>query len=230
MVRITLYLPQTRRACLRSLQIAPLANFAPAPLGDAWLALGDSITQGEYGHHPSLTYAAVAARELGLTLHNCGVGGDIFDAATLTERPAPDPLLITVGYGTNDWNGGGDVAAAGAYLVRLRELYPATPVVVLPPIWREPDGMDGAQPTPNSAGQTLAEYRAALGDVVRAFPGMTYLPAEYLFPPGLPFTVDGLHPNTQGYIVYGLNLARLLRPVVDRLQGCAADSEKARSA
>jgi len=57
----------------------------------------------------------------GLTLHMRG-GRDIFDAATLTERPVPDPLLITVGYGTNDWNGGANVGRRGVSPAAARPL------------------------------------------------------------------------------------------------------------
>ncbi len=200
--RVALYLPHCRRVGLQRIALA--GDWTPAPPLPTLLALGDSITQGMDTPHPSLIYPAVAARLLGMGLYNAGVGGYVFDAASLPAPPVADPALITVAYGTNDWSAGRDVAQARPYLARVRALYPATPVVVLAPLWRT--ACDAAPAT----GATLADYRRALAAIVADFPGMTYLPMTHLLPPSPEFLSDGTHPNAVGHLVLGANLARTL--------------------
>jgi lysophospholipase L1-like esterase len=202
---VSLYLPHCRQAGIRTLALADGASWTPAPAQPILLALGDSITQGMDAHHPSLTYPAVAARRLGMSLYNGGIGGYVFDAASLPDAPVADPALITVAYGTNDWSHRRDVAHARDYLTRLRALYPTTPVAVLAPLWRSADATEEAA--------SLADYRAALTAIVAGFPGMTTVPMPALLPPGPAFLCDGVHPDAAGHVVYGENLAGALQAV-----------------
>ena len=202
---VTLYLPQSRTVLLQRIAVADGATLRPAQPAPYLLALGDSITQGMDGVHPSLTYPAVAARELGLSLYNCGIGGHTFDADSIPDRPVPEPALITVAFGVNDWGLKRDVTAAHSFLTRLRAWYPVSPVFVLEPIW-------SAQLDPEPGdGYPLAAYRHDLTAIAAKFPGVSCLPSVALFPTGNTLLCDGVHPNTEGHIVYGRNLAELLR-------------------
>ncbi|HEX2950365.1 MAG TPA: SGNH/GDSL hydrolase family protein [Armatimonadota bacterium] len=209
-MRVTLYVPQCRMFGFREVALADGASWSPAPLQPTLLALGDSITQGMDAHHPSLIYPAVAARALGMGLYNCGVGGYVFDAASLPDPPITDPALITVAYGTNDWSCHHDVAHARDYLARVRTLYSTVPVVVLEPIWRT--ACDGDPAEPNS--YTLADYRRELAAIVDEFLDVRYLPMSNLLPPGPVFLSDGTHPDSVGHITYGENLAKMLGRVL----------------
>lgn len=204
--RWQLYLPYTRTTFLRAVGLSDGASFAPAPPRPVLLALGDSITQGAEAFHPSLVFIAVAARQLGMTLFNYGVGGAMFAAESLPKMPVASPALIAIAYGTNDFSAGLDPSAAQAYLRRVDELYPAVPVAVLAPLYRfgPPEGERG------KAGITMAEYRDALSRIVERFPAMSLLPAGSLLGHDESLLADGLHPNESGHVVYGLNLAKQL--------------------
>ncbi|MHB9024252.1 MAG: SGNH/GDSL hydrolase family protein [Armatimonadota bacterium] len=207
--RVTIYLPHMRVTGLKRVALAEGSSFTPAPPERLLLALGDSITQGMEAPNPSLAFPTVAARALGLFAHNCGIGGQRFDASALPERALDDPAQIIVAYGANDWWYGDSADTAGPYLARLRELYPQTRIAVLEPIWSVPGDGDGSPP--ESACEAFADYRRSLAAVVNEYPGIECIPSERLLPPAPAFVPDGLHPDDAGHVVYGLNLARLLR-------------------
>ena len=208
--RLSLYLPHCRVASIVRIAVDDGGSFEPAPRRRLLLALGDSITQGMTALHPGSAYPAVAARALGMDLYDCGVGGHVFDAASIPDRPAENPALITVAYGTNDWSRGSDGAAIRPYLFRLRELYPTVPVFVLSVLWR-PDAdrpPDGAAALPrNAAGLTLDEYRARLAAAATSLPGVAFVPQESLLPTSSEYLFDDIHPNDDGHILMGKNLA-----------------------
>jgi lysophospholipase L1-like esterase len=208
--RVELYLPHCRTTRLESLALPDDATCRPVPGRPRWLALGDSITQGMNAVHPSLIWPAVAARALGLHVHNAGVGGAVFDERTLMQPPLDEPDMITVAYGINDFNAGHDASDAAPYLRRLRGLYPDVAIAVLEPTYSPREGFD-REPKPNDAGLTLAEFRAQLREVVDGFEGMSCLRADVILPPVPHFAPDGVHPDTTGHIVMGTNLARSLR-------------------
>ncbi len=211
MRRITLYFPHLASVFLGRVRIEDGAAWQPADEEPILLALGDSNTQGGTSEFPSLIYSAVAARAMGWSLHNRGIGGMVFDAASLTEHPlAQTPKFITVAYGINDWGGNREVAHARTYLARLRELYPEQPVAVLAPVFAKAEA-DPGPPKRNQLGQTLNEYRAALAEIVHGFPGMRCVPTASLIPPDPALIYDNVHPTTTGHLCYGLNLAASLR-------------------
>ncbi len=213
---VTLYLWHSRQCWIRSIGLDDDASMRPGPERPVLLVLGDSIARGGNADHPSLTYATLAARKLGMSLHNCGVGGHVFDAASLPERPIENPALIYVAYGINDWGRNRDIGEARAYLERLRDLYPTTTIVVQQPIYRK--GADDQPAQPNEQGQLLSTYREALATLVAQMPKMLCLPWQELFPRDASMLVDSTHPNTAGHIVYGGNVACLLRGIIEGKQ------------
>lgn len=210
---VELHMTHGRQSLIRSLALPAGAHFDPEPPRPLLLAFGDSITQGMNAHHPSLTYATVMARTLGMTLLNQGVGGHVFDVGGLRGLPHAAPDLITVAYGINDWNTGSDAAPVRPWLRQVRDWYPRTPLVVFEPIWAGGDGMD-VRPAAKASGLTLAEYRQQLADIVRELPGVVLVPAPALLPPVAAFLSDGLHPNDAGHAVYGWNAAHALKSAI----------------
>ncbi|HEY3416176.1 MAG TPA: SGNH/GDSL hydrolase family protein [Armatimonadota bacterium] len=209
--RVTLYFPHLASLYLRGVQIDDGASWEPLPEEPILLALGDSNTQGGTSAFPSMIYSAVAARTLGLSLHNRGIGGMVFDAASLPERPlTQQPALITVAYGINDWGASRDIAEARSYLARLRALYPDTSITVLAPVFSKAEAEPG-DAKKNERGLTLHAYRAALADIVREFPGMRHITTGQLIPPDPGLIFDAVHPSTAGHLCYGLNLAAGVR-------------------
>ena len=211
--RVQLYLPHSQETFIQAVGLDDGASFEPAWQGKLLMAMGDSITQGMECRNPSLTYIATACRSLGLALHNCGVGGHEFHQECLRAVLAPKPDLITVAYGVNDWRHDQSVNNAHDFLRRLRELYPAVPVVVLEPIWVQKGSPEGLAGKPNATGITLAEYRRMLIETVAGIQNMRCIPTADLLPPGPIFMPDGIHPGDHGHMVYGLNVARILSPL-----------------
>jgi len=208
---VTLYLPHTRAMTLSMVGMAEDAAFRPADRRPVLLTLGDSITQGMDSLHPSQTYAAVLARQLGMDLHNQGIGGAVFDSATLPTVPVPGVELITVAFGVNDWIRGRPPEAASSYLARILEQYPGVPVVVFEPVWY-PHG-DEVDRVPPEREIPFSAYRQGLRDVVRQFESIPFVPRDQLLPSASLTLLDGVHPNTLGQIIYGNNAARACSPL-----------------
>ncbi len=206
---VELWLPQMRIVTSLAISLPDGSACRPRPRTGTYLAMGDSITQGMETPFPSLCYPAIAARATGLSLHNTGVGGAVFDADSIPEPPLPHaPDAITVAYGVNDWNRGSSPELAKAFLHRLRDYYPHAPTAVLEPLWYAGGDTDPSRTNPT--GQTFADYRRHLRDIVSSLGGLTWVPRERLVPPGPAMLIDGCHPNTAGFAFYGANVAVVL--------------------
>jgi lysophospholipase L1-like esterase len=118
------------------------------------MVLGDSYTAGITGMPPENSYAAEAARRLGWQIIIGGYRGTGFVAPghigktfntlfdeELAWRPAPD--LVVVSGGHNDWPKTPALVgnAAQQLLLKIRQRWPDTPVVLMGPMW-------GGDPTP----------------------------------------------------------------------------------
>lgn len=189
-------------------------GWEPVPGDDASeraLLLGDSITQGMTVEHPSRSYAMALSRQMGWDWLNQGVGGCIFDAASLADVSRVGPDRILVAYGTNDFTSvlkgerELDVLERGveAYFDSLAGLAGRVPVHVLTPIWRVAD-MDerGARDLFARVRATIARDAGAHGfNVVDGFTVSGR--CDELF-------ADGLHPNDLGGAIIAENIERHL--------------------
>ncbi|GMV82445.1 MAG: hypothetical protein AMXMBFR7_36290 [Planctomycetota bacterium] len=209
--RVELWLPHARPTVLHEVALPDGASFEPAPVrGAEMLFLGDSITQGMDATHPSFGYAMRVSKWLGQRHYNYGIGGAVFAADSLPEPPVEYVNNIVIAYGTNDWSGGLPCDLAQRYLERVRSLWPQAVLSVLEPLWRTQ--ADGPEGKPNKAGQTLAQYRAELRQVVADFDNAHCIPWEDLLPPCAEFLVDGVHPGDVGHMIYANNLIASATP------------------
>ena len=206
--RLQLYLPHTKILALQSLSLSVGCCWEPTPPRPLLLALGDSITQGLDCRHPSLTYLMTAARLLDMDVLSHAVGGHIFAAESLPEKPTAAVDHILVAFGTNDWRGSRDPDEAGRYLEQVRRFYPDTPMTVLEPLWRDP--VEGPQPQRNDLGLTLEDYRRALRLLAPQCALTSLVSREFLLPCEPRFFADGVHPNTEGHLILGQNVAAKL--------------------
>lgn len=204
---IQLHLPHTREVFIKSIAISDDAILDPAPARPVLLAYGDSITQGMNSKHPSLCYIATAGRMLDMDVFNTGVGGGRFEMGFLEEKFLDQADIITVAFGTNDWTNRSSIQDAAIFLSKLREFYPENKLYILSPVWRTADApgydLDGKI--------TLEEYRDHLREVAGKISDTYFIEKELLHPPGMELMHDGTHPETDGHIVYGSNLATVLR-------------------
>lgn len=207
--RIEVWLPDATVVRLREINIAAGGTAEPLPPPPvSLLCLGDSITQGMHTVSPSTTYPALLARLLGAGVLNQGIGGHVFDAASLDDTPGFEPGLVTVAYGTNDWSRGIGEAEirtnAAAYAGRIRELFPAAPITVVSPLWRDTGG------APKGGGLTLDAFGRVIREAVADLPGTTVVDGYDLVPPDARYFVDGIHPNELGFMHFAVNLHRRL--------------------
>jgi len=208
---VEVWLPHLARADLLWLETdAPL--YPAPPPARRWLALGDSITQGMTVPLPTQAWVALVATALGLDVRSFGVGGARI-TVELGEQPIPwDYELLTVAYGTNDFNGSLPLETVAANTRRLferqRAEHPRAALALLTaPPW-------AARTTPNNQGHHLADYRRAMADAVAGIPGTTVIPGDQLLPDDPTLFVDNVHPNEPGMALYATNLATRLRSLL----------------
>lgn len=90
--RIVLYLPISAIFAASDVVLRDAAQLERGPDGDGTLlCYGDSITQGYDAFHPSLGYAAILARSLGLDLLNQAISGYVFNPTTIDAAQVPAP-------------------------------------------------------------------------------------------------------------------------------------------
>jgi lysophospholipase L1-like esterase len=203
--RITVYLPQNVELLIRRIGFSEGAAYtAASPAPRRLLCFGDSITQGMEAMNPSCTYAALLARALGYTLLNQGVGGHFFDPESLDPALPYKPDAVTVAYGTNDWGRCACLAdfrtQCAAYLEKVVQLFPRTPIYAITPFWRRDHGTDKPMGSFASIGSAIAEVCADL-------PGVSVVDGLLAIPHQDRFFGDGLHPTDEGFAHIALYLA-----------------------
>ena len=211
---------------LRDLQLAPGATLSPTD--DArprWVHYGSSISQCSEATSPARVWPAVTARLADLHLVSLGLGGschlDQYAARTIRDTAAD---VISLKLGINVVNAASMterafVPALHGFLDTVRDGHPATPIVLVSPIFcpaaedrpgptlaengvfqavGDPDGPARGALTLRRIREILEEcvaVRRKLGDA-----NLHYLSGLALFDEGdvadLP---DGLHPNGAGY-------------------------------
>ena len=169
--------------------------------------LGDSITHGFNAERQYLTYANILGDRLDAEILNQGIGGDKFHAPNIDAELPFTPDIITVAYGTNDWAAAIPELAEkiDEYFRKLRTVYPDTPVFAIPPIWR--GNTDGIVKN----GLSLEDVRTLVREKAEKY-GCYAVDSARLVPPAEAFFMDRfLHPNDTGFILYGVNLADIIK-------------------
>jgi len=171
------------------------------------LFLGDSITQGMDAVSPVCTYPVICAKILNMDFINQGVGGYVFDSESLDENFPFEPDIITVAYGVNDWNKDKSDweinQAASTYLEKLKAIFKKAKVFVITPIWTDKEDQ-------KKAAGTLQDLRKNIEDAAKKT-GCYVINGLSLVPNNNFYFVDGIHPNETGHLIYGANLACVIR-------------------
>lgn len=205
--RVQLFFPCLAEARIRSLNLEGGSFARPSERRLRLLCLGDSITQGYTVNFPCLAYASELALMLDAEMLNQAVAGETFQPDMLADALAFRPDLITVAYGTNDWNCKSPeqlAQDAEAFLSRLRTRWPETPLAVITPIWRA-DALDRPDRWPFADVDGLIR-RAAQAHRAEVIAGTD------LFPAMAELMVDGIvHPDDLGHRLYATRLASRLQ-------------------
>lgn len=220
--RVTVYLPYSADLAFEQIELAGESYVEPYTDYQGYIyMMGDSITHGYDAERTSQTYASVVMRHLDLDGINQGVGGYTFhreslDPALFEGKKTPD--IITIAYGTNDWNGKTHenfCRDIDEFFIRLREIFPTVPVLVITPVFRAGHYI----PTKAGSFEFAREY---LRDAAKAHEGIYVLDGDKMVPHVYDYFRDvRLHPNDAGFYTYGMSVsdavAQILgiRPRVD---------------
>ena len=234
-----LWLPHNAFVELRGLETNAGATLAPTPAPSArrWIHYGSSISHCMEADTPTGTWPAVAAGIAGLHLTSLGFGGqchlDQFVARTIRTSDA-DLISLKIGINVINMDSMRErvfVPALHGFLDTIREGKPATPIVLISPIFC-PSAEQRPGPTfPDAGGRfrtlagheviqngclTLRRVREIVSEVVATRQrlgdaNLRYLDGLTLFGPAdagdLP---DDLHPNPAGYRRMGERFARAI--------------------
>jgi len=206
---VEIFFPWTMSVHLTELSLDDGASFTPLPQRKKLLAFGDSITQGLDASRPTNAYIVQTARALGMSLYNKGIGGEFFFPELALCREPYTPDLITVAYGTNDWNCVPTrreyEAKCKLFFQNLRQVYPDTRIVAISPIWRKDRDTEGKCCLFDELKTIFAEALSPLSNV-------TLIHGDELVPHDPKFFSDGyLHPNDAGFRFYADNLIAELK-------------------
>ncbi len=190
--------------------------------------LGDSITAGAGAGVPEKMYTYLVSKHFGAQENNFGVGGtrlaqkrvpskNVAEDETFLERARTMPTDVDFTFvfgGTNDYGHGdaplgqlgdrtGDTFYGAVWELcdYLLSRYPREKLCFILPLHRvnedDPYGEFHSKPVPSG---TLSEYVAAIVETLAQF-GIDYLEFGEIFSMDAldRLTVDGLHPNPEGY-------------------------------
>lgn len=213
--RVTVYLPYSVELIFDRIELTGESFVEPYLDYSAYAyMIGDSITHGFDAERTSQSYACVAQRRLGIDIINQGVGGYVFlekslDPELFANKKQPD--IITIAYGTNDWAGKTNedfCRDIDAYFVRLREIYPATPVLVITPVWR------AAYYVTTKVGKF--DYACSyIAEAAKKHENIYVLDGDKLVPHVYDYFRDvRLHPNDAGFATYGAGVADAIADIL----------------
>lgn len=205
---IDIWLPHLVHVDLCRLAIDDECEVIPVPLPRRWLAYGDSITQGMTVPLPTQMFIAQSALALQAEVRSLAFGGAMLDAILAQVDPGCAYDIVSIAYGTNDFNSDVPLETyaenARRLLHHLHMLAPARPILLITPIpW-------AGRATPNGLGATLEDYRAVLRPLTGEVPGCHIVEGTELITDDPALFVDGIHPNEAGMTMYAKGLTRAL--------------------
>lgn len=205
-IDITIYLPHSVMVSFEEISISENTYFYKTSNRDKKLmCVGDSITQGLHAKHPSSTYPVLLSNYFNMELLNGALAGFIFDEGSLDENLKYKPDILTVAYGTNDWNMDYTInefeEKCYKYLKKLKTIYNDSKIYVITPIWR-------LNPDANNKAGTLFDFIDTIKNVCNTLQ-LEVINGFELIPNMCEFYGDErLHPNDEGFLHMALNLSR----------------------
>lgn len=193
---VLLYFPWNAKVFMKEVSLSDGAFITPVKPEKKMLCFGDSITQGYDAYYPSNSYISRLAGKLGMEEVNKAIGGEIFFPPLSATKPTFYPEIITVAYGTNDWNCTTpekfEESCRGFY-ENLSRNYPDSKIFAITPIWRK--GYDAEKPFgPFERTHTVVEEVTKDLPNVTVIRGFDFVPKDEKY-----FSDRSLHPNDEGF-------------------------------
>ena len=215
-----LWLPPISTCAVAGVAVAEGSTIeASTPDEPAWLAIGDSLTQGFSTQSPLTTWVHRLSRRWNLPAWNLGIGGvtiepEVFAWALAARRWR----LVTIALGSNNGWRESTVATAADDCARLLDLtlaqQPQQVAWCLPP-WKPMEEGKGPPefmgiPLDRATGARMAQVRDALRTRLAQYP--TVAVVDDVLPHDHRWYPDGLHPHAWGFARYAAGVATLLEP------------------
>lgn len=203
--KVEIYLPFTVKTVINELSLDEGATLIPIKPTRRLLAYGDSITQGYDALNPSQKYITRLAEYLDAEEINKAIGGDIFFPELASQIVDFTPDIITVAYGTNDWNcsnQGEFTKNAKGFFANLKTNYPGIPIYAITPIWRKDFNIEKPFGEFKRVEEIICEVTAEIG-------GITVISGFDLVEHNEKLFGDlRLHPNNEGFEQFFENLVK----------------------
>ncbi len=205
---VRVVLPYSVNAEFGDLEVVGATYVTPVRKKHRILMHGDSITHGYDAKHPSATYAMRLGEALDAEVYNKAISGLAFYPELAAAENGVWPDLVTVAFGTNDWNSltrQQFEENCRQYAQVITQKFPAIPVYVVTPLWRKD----------HTEERLFGEFQDAaqlIQDIFNGYPNITVVPGWDLIPhePTL-FGDLRLHPNDDGFRYYAQNLEPFLK-------------------
>ena len=209
--RVRVVLPWSVVCVVREMTLVGATLLVPVKSDKKVLLYGDSITHGYDALHPSGSYAARLTRALEAEGFNKAIGGDVFRPALGEADSGVVADIVTVAYGTNDWNtmdAGTFRANCEGFLRALCERQPQAKIFVITPTWRK----DEAEPI--RVFGPFADVERIMREICELLP-VTVVRGYDLVPHDVDnFGDTKLHPNLRGFEFYFNNLLAEMKRVL----------------
>ncbi len=193
---VLLYFPWNAKVFMKEVSLDDGAFIDPVKPEKKMLCFGDSITQGYDADFSSNSYVSRLARKIGMEEVNKGIGGEIFFPPMAAEKDDFTPEIITVAYGTNDWNCETleqYEEKSGSFYKNLSKSYPQSKIFAITPIWRKAC-MDEKPFGPFENTHLVIEKVTKDLKNVTVIRGFDFVPKEEKY-----FADKSLHPNDEGF-------------------------------
>ncbi len=196
---VKVYFPWSVTPLIKSIEIDDGASFEAVHHSRKMISFGDSITHGYDALYPSHSYASVLADALDAEAINKGIGGETFCPDLAEIKDDFEPNIITVAYGTNDWNNKTEAdfkQSCDSFFAALSGNYPNAKIFAITPIWRKDE--DAQKPcgkfsdVANFIMKTAEKYPNVIGIC-----GYDFVPNKTCY-----FSDFYLHPNDEGFDFY----------------------------
>lgn len=206
--KVAVYFPNMVQFALTELEFERASVIEPVKKDLTMVCWGDSITHGYDAIYPSLSYANQLADGLNAEMYNKAIGGEIFNPAYFDEVEPLKADLITIAYGTNDWNRYSEADLkrnARSFLEKITSIYSEAAIYLIVPIWR-------ADNDRITAAGTFDNARSIIFDICRDFPMVNVIDGMELVPHEIGFFKDSyLHPNDLGFMFMAKKLLEYIK-------------------
>ena len=205
---VCIYFPWSVQGIINGIEIDDGAAITPVVRSKKVIMYGDSITQGYDSESPSRSYTSQLADYLEADVINKGIGGSVFMPELSEIKSDYSPNLITVAYGTNDWNicGYDDFEKrCHSFFNNLITNYPDTKILAIAPIWRADCDEERNLGKFSKVAETLKNI-SVLNKNISFINGIDFIPKDKKY-----YRDSYLHPNDMGFDFYIYSLINELK-------------------